>query len=275
MSTEEITATILDIFKMDLTNNIPTIIFAILVLIGGIILSKYIKKASLRFLNKFNLEQSIINYTSYSIYVVSLILFVMLSLSIIGVPQTALLSVVGVVGVGLSIAFNETLSNLGNGYILLFLKPFKLGDYIEFADIQGTVTDIHIFNTTLKTFDNKTIIVPNSKLANQSIINYTKQDKRRIDIKFNLPYGTDIEHVNNILNTLIANEKAILNDPNPLIGVRSFNDNGMGFVVRAWVNTEDYWNVFYSLMSKIEKEFRKNNIDMTVVQKVIYQDKKR
>ena len=177
------------------------------------------------------------------------------------------------VGVGLSIAFNETLSNLGNGYVLLFFKPFKVDDYVEFNGIEGTVVDIHIFNTTLKTFDNKTIVVPNSKIANQSITNYTRQDKRRVDIKFELPYGTDVDFVTNILKSLLKNEELILNEPESIVGIRNFNQGGMEIVVRAWVNTENYWDVFYSLMSKIEKIFRENNIDMTIPQKVIYDNK--
>lgn len=273
MSTDFITS-LVDILKIDLTNNIPTIIFAIIILILGIISSKHLRKASIKFLNRFNVDQSIANYTSYSIYIIGLVLTAMLSLSIIGVPQSAIISVIGVIGVGLGIAFNETLSNLGSGYVLLFFKPFKIDDYIEFNGIEGTVIDMHIFNTTLKTFDNKTIVIPNSKIANQSIINYTKQDKRRVDIRFNLPYGTDMDSVNKILNGILTSEKRILKDPEYLIGVSNFNDSGMEIAFRVWVNTEDYWGVFYSLMSKVEKTFRENNIDMSIPQKIIYSKKK-
>lgn len=266
----DLATSLVDILKVDLTNHIPTIIFAVVVLIFGIILSKYLKKTSIKFLNRFNVDQPVANYTSYSIYIISLILTIMLSLSIIGVPQSAMISVIGVIGVGLGIAFNETLSNLGSGYVLLFFKPFKIDDYIEFNGIEGTVIDMQIFNTTLKTFDNKTIVIPNSKIANQSITNYTKQDKRRVDIRFGLPYGTDVDFVTKIVNEVVSNEKSILKQPESLIGIRNFNDNGMEFAVRAWVNTEDYWDVFYSLMSKIEKTFRENNIDMAVPQKIVY-----
>ena len=273
MNTESIN-TIFESFKLNLTDKLPNIIFAIIILIIGILLSRLAKKSIVKFLNKFNIDQPIANYTTYSVYIICLSLTIMIVLSILGIPQATILSVIGVVGVGLGMAFNETLSNLGSGYILLFFKPFKIDDYIEFNGIEGTVVEMHIFNTTLKTFDNKTITIPNSKLANQSITNYTKQDKRRVDIMFNLPYGTDIDFVTNILNDLLMKEYAILKDPEHLIAITKFNENSIEFVVRAWVKTEDYWRIFYSLMSSVEKELRKNNIEMNIPQKIIYDIKK-
>lgn len=275
MTVEKLTTSLVDMFKIDLSKSMPNLIFAIIVLILGLILSKHIKRASIKYLNKFNVDQPIANYTSYSVYMIGLILTVMTALSIIGVPQSTVFSVLGVICVGLGITFNETLTNLGAGYQLLFFKPFKIDDYIEFNGIEGVVVDMHIFNTTLKTFDNKTIVIPNSKIANQSITNYTKQNERRVDIRFGLPYGTDVDFVTKIINDIVSNEKSILKEPEALIGIRNFNDNSMEFAVRTWVNTEDYWDVFYSLMSKIEKTLRENNIDMAVPQKIVYDIKKK
>lgn len=256
----------------NLTDNIPKIIFALITLIIGFILSKLAKKSISKFLNKLNMDQPVLNYTAYSTYIICLVLTFMITLSILGIPQTTIFSVVSVIGVSLGIAFKETLSNLGSGYILLFLKPFKIDDYIEFAGIEGIVTDIHIFNTTLKTFDNKTIIIPNSKLTNQSITNYTKQDKRRVDIKFNLSYGTDIAFVKSLIKEVFDSEKSIIKEEPYILGIKTFKENGLEILATSWVKTEDYWDTYYSLTSRIEDSFRKNNIDMSIPQKILYKE---
>lgn len=268
--TADIVKNISNIFANNLTDNISTIIFSAIVLITGLILSKIARKSTSVFLEKLNVDQPILNYTVYSVYIICLSITLMTILSILGIPTTTILSILGVLGVSLGLAFKTTLENAGSGYILLFLKPFKIGDYIQFSDIEGTVSDIHIFSTLLTTFDNKTIIIPNSKITNQNIINYTKQDKRRIDIEFNLPYGTDIDFTNKLIQDILNNEKSVLKEPESLIAIRNFNDNGMEIVIRTWVKTDDYWNTFYALMSKIEKTFRENDIDMSVPQKIIY-----
>ncbi|MBQ8999280.1 MAG: mechanosensitive ion channel [Clostridium sp.] len=262
------------VFTDNLTSNIPTIIFAIVVLLAGLLLCKSIKKWSIKFLGKLNIDQSVSNYISYIVYILSIFLTIIVFLSMIGIPIDTLVSIIAVMFLSIGIAFKATLENVGSGLILLFFKPFKTGDYIESDMIEGIVSDMHIFSTSLKTFDNKTIIVPNSKLTNQSITNYTKQDKRRVDIKLNLPYGTDIDLVINILNVIIKNNKLTLKEPESLIGISKFNENSIEISIRVWVKTDDYWDVYHSLMYNIEKELRKNNIDMNIPQKVIYDTKK-
>lgn len=261
---------LLDIFAVNFTSKISNIIFALVIFIFGFIVSRLIKKYTSEFLIKLNMDQPLLNYTSYSIYIVCLLLTTIIALSIMEVPQTTIFSAIGVIGVSLGIAFKETLSNIGSGYILLFLKPFKINDYIEFEGIEGTVADIHIFNTTLKTVDNKSIIIPNSKLINQNIINYTKQDKRRIDIKFNLPYGTDVAAIKFLINEVFKSESSIIKEANSIIGIRNFKDNGVEILATSWVNTSDYWDTYFSLTSKIEDSFRRNGIDMSVPQKIVY-----
>lgn len=265
----EIINNLLDGMKVSIENNIQNIIIAIFILIIGLVVSLFIKKTTKNFLQKLNIEQPILGYTSYTIYIICLLLTTIITLSILKVPQASILSFIGVIGVSLGLAFKESISNIGSGYIILFLKPFKIGDYIEFSGVSGTVVSICIFNTTLQTFDNKTVIVPNYKLINENITNYTRQEKRRVDIKFQLPYGTDIDFAKSLIQEVLDSEKSILKGEQSLIGIRNFNENGMEIVIRIWANTEDYWSTFYSLMSKIEKIFRENNIDMSIPKTII------
>lgn len=270
MSAESIND-LVKVFTANLTNNIPTIIFAFIVLIIGLMICKLIKRSSIKFLSKLSIDQGVSSYISYAIYIVCIFVTIIITLSMIGIPVDTLVSIIAVLFLSLGIAFKATLENVGSGLILLFFKPFKTGDYIESDTIEGIVSDMHIFSTSLKTFDNKTIIVPNSKLTNQSITNYTKQEKRRIDITFNLPYGTDVDVVKGLLENIFESESSILKESSSLIGIREFKENGFEVIATAWVKTEDYWNTFYSLTSKVESVFRKNNIDMTIPQKILYE----
>lgn len=265
----EVTNNMLDSLKNNITENIPIIISALIILIIGLILSKLAKKSMTNFLNRLNIDQPILNYTSYSVYIICLSLTVMIALSILGIPQATIFSIIGVAGVSLGLAFKESLSNLGSGYILLFLKPFKIGDYIEFSGIEGIVTDMYIFNTTLKTYDNKTIVIPNSKLTNQTITNYTKQDLRRVDIEFKLPLGTDIDNVQSILNKLFKSNKFIIKDKEINIVISRFEANALNIKATVWVKTDDYWDAYYSLNNEINKAFIKNKIDMNLPVKVL------
>ena len=243
-------------------------------LIVGILLSKFAKKSTYKFLNKLNIEQTVLGYTSYSIYIICLILTVMMVLSILGIPGTTILSIVSIAGVSIGLAFKEILSSLGSGYALLFLKPFKIGDYIEFEGIEGTVANMHILNTTLKTFDNKTIIIPNSKLINQNIINYTKQDIRRVDILFNLDYGIGIEKIESIITPILNSSDKILKEEKSLIGIRKFKEFNMEILVTAWVSTEDYWDVYYFLTREISNALNSHKISMKTIQDINVRNQK-
>ena len=260
---------LVDIVKVNLTNNTGTMVFACIILMLGILISKLSKKSVVEFLDRLNIDKTISNYISYGVYIVCMSSSIMFSLSILGVPVDSIISIIVVIFLSLGIAFKASLENIGSGLVLLCFKPFKVGDYVESLGIEGTVSDMHIFTTTLKTFDNKTIIVPNSKLTNQIITNYTKQDIRRVDVRFKLPYGTDVDFVEEMLNKVLASEDSVVKNERSIIGISKFEDDGFNFLVTAWAETEDYWKVHYSLNRKIEKAFRENSIEMHIPVKMI------
>lgn len=265
-----------DVFKalkINVTNNTSNLLLSLSIFITGIIFTKIIKKVIENILSRIKIDKSISNYISYTLSIVFLLFIIMISLSILGIPTSTLVSILAVLGVSFGVAFKTTLENLGSGFIILFFKPFQSGDYIESEGIEGNVIDTHVFSTTLKTFDNKTIIIPNSKLTTQSIINYTKQDKRRIDIILKLPYNTDIVLAKELLKQIFETQEFIINKESSRIEIRNFKENGIEMLATSWVKTEDYWNTFFSLTSKIEKSFRINNIDMHIPQKILYQEK--
>ncbi|MEG0857794.1 MAG: mechanosensitive ion channel [Terrisporobacter sp.] len=255
-------------------NSGPKLIYAIVVLILGLYACRLLKKHSRNFILKHNVERGVANFASYAIYGIGLIIVIMTSLDIINFPvqsvMTVMVSLVGVVGLSLGLAFKEILSNLGAGMIILFFQPFKTGDYIGGSGVEGTVSDIQIFSTILKTPDNKAIIVPNFKLTSDNIINYTHQENRRIDFLFGVSYDSDIKMVKQVLDKIFKEDKRILQDPTPIIGLNTLGDNAMQIAARPWVKTDDYWDVYFDVMEKVKTKFDENNIEIPFPTRVVY-----
>ncbi|MCC0646561.1 MULTISPECIES: mechanosensitive ion channel family protein [unclassified Clostridioides] len=247
------------------SDNIPNIIYAITIFIIGIYIAKIVRKMVSKFLIKYGMSKGVNNFIVYGIYISMLSIISLISLGIIGIQTTSVVAVLGAAGFSIGLAFKEILSNLGSGMIILFFKPFNIGDYIQGSGVEGTVSDIQIFSTVLKTPDNKTIIIPNFQLTSNNIINYTHQNKRRIDFSYNISYDSDIDMVKSILNEIFTNEKRILDDPKPIIGLNSIGNNTMQIVARPWVKTDDYWDVYFDVMEKVKKKFDENKIEVPFI----------
>lgn len=185
---------------------------------------------------------------------------VVLLVAIMGVPMASIVAVIGSVGVAISLAVQGTLSNLASGLMILVFKPFKLGDYVESGDYSGTVTDMGVFYTTLTSPDNKTIVIPNSSLTSSTLVNYSTKDTRRLDLQFNVEYGSDIEKIKQIINNVIASHGEILTDNAPFIRLTELRDSSLCITTRVWCNGGDYWTLKFNLMEEIMQEFGKEGI---------------
>lgn len=273
-ATSEMSQKTIETFFYAVKNSGPKVIYAIIFFILGLYICKFLKNYSKRIILKYNIEKGVANFTSYAIYIVSIVMVIMTCLDMINFPlqsfMTVMVSLIGVIGLSLGLAFKEILSNLGSGIIILFFKPFKTGDYIEGAGVEGNVDDIQIFSTILKTPDNKTIIVPNSKLTSDNIINYTHQEMRRIDFSFDVSYNTNIKEIKDLLSSIFDKDERILKNPKPIVGLKSLGENSIQIVARPWVKTESYWNVYFDTMEKVKYEFDKNNIEIPFPTRVIY-----
>ncbi len=274
IATAQISEKTVQKFVSALANSGPKLIYAIILLLVGLYVCKWARRTSRNFALKYNLDRGIANFISYAVYGVGIVALSMTCLDMIGFPvqsfMTVMVSLLGVVGLSLGLAFKEILSNLGSGMIILFFKPFKTGDYISGSGVEGTVSDIQIFSTVLKTPDNKAIIVPNFKLTSDNIINYTHQEKRRIDFSFDIAYDSDIKLVKNVLEKVFKEDGRILDDPEPIIGLNMLGDNAMQIVARPWVKTEEYWNVYFDIMEKVKIKFDENNIEIPFPSRIIY-----
>ena len=190
------------------------------------------------------------------------VLLMIIVLSIVGVPMASLVTIVGSCAVAIGLALQGGLSNIAGGLMLLIFKPFKVGDYISSNGLEGFVKTITMFYTTILTTDNKTIQLPNGTLSNSSIINYSANEKRRVDINLSVAYDSDIDKVKKIVKDVINKHNKILKDEPIFVRLTKHDESALVFTLRVWVNTPDYWDVNFDLLESIKKEFDKNHIEI-------------
>ena len=173
------------------------------------------------------------------------------------------------VGLAVGLALQGSLSNFAAGVFIIVLRPFKIGDFIDAGGTSGTVEDVGIFSSKLKTPDNKSVIIPNAQITDGTIVNYSAKDTRRVDLVFGCGYGDDIKKVKQLLNDIVSSDDRILKDPEPTIAVSELADSSVNFVVRPWVKSSDYWNVYFDLTEKVKLEFDAKGISIPFPQQDI------
>ena len=243
---------------------------AIIIIIIGFYIAKMAKAVVKKILKKASVDVSLVSFISQIVYVLVIIFAVVASLDEAGIKTTSFVAVLGALGFAIGLALQGSLSNFASGVLILIFKPFRVHDFIQGAGTSGTVYEIQVFSTILKTPDNKTIIIPNSKLTTDIVINFNLQDKRRIDFMFGISYESNIATAKNIIKDIFDKEELILEEPKSIIGVENFGDSVVNIAARPWVKTEDYWDVYYRLMEKIKVEFDNNNIQLSYPSRVIY-----
>ena len=237
-------------------------------IVGALIISigfKIIKRAIehfIKFLERRDVDVTLRKFLKSLITVTLKVLLVMPVLGYWGIQLSGIAALVASAGVAIGLALQGSLSNFAGGFIILLIRPFKVGDYIETSAYSGAVEQIGLFYTQLVTVDNKQILIPNGNLSNGSLINYSAKPTRRVDLTFNVGYENDIHHVKEVLNKIVENNNLILKDPKPFIAVSAHSASSVDFVVRVWCNTQDYWNIYHSLLEEVKITFDKENISI-------------
>jgi small conductance mechanosensitive channel len=190
------------------------------------------------------------------------VLLVISVLGMLGIEMTSFIAILGAIGLAVGLALSGTLQNFAGGIMLLIFRPFKVGDVIDAQGYTGKVSEIQIFNTILKTFDNKTIIIPNGGLSTSSMTNYSAEDKRRVDWTFGIGYGDDASKAQNVIKKLCDEDSRILKDPEVFVAISELGDSSVNFAVRAWVNSEDYWGVFFDMNKKVYEVFDREGLNI-------------
>ncbi len=250
------------------------ILAAILIVLVGRYVAKSISIVVKKILHKSHVDETLVSFLSAISYVATMIFVFIAALSQLGVHTASLVAVLGAAGLAVALSMQGSLSNFASGILMQIYKPFNIGDYIEGAGVAGVVEEPGIFTTILKTPDNRKITVPNSKLTGDNIINYSARDTRRMDLVIGVSYQDDIDKVKRVLSEVLSEEERLLKEPAPLIGLLQMADSSINFAVRPWVNTADYWAVFYDLQENIKKRFDAEGITIPFPQQDVHLYKK-
>lgn len=230
---------------------------ALLILIVGFWLAKVFAKGMVKILERRGSDQSLIGFMRSLTSITIKILVVVTAVTQLGVQMTSFVAILGAAGLAIGMAFSGTLSNFAGGVMILLFKPFKAGDFVDIQGEQGIVKEVLIFNTVLTTTDNKVIILANGAVANGTIVNYTKAEKRRVDWSFGIAYGDDLKTAKDLIQKFMNEDKRIMKKEENFIGLGALADSSVNITVRAWVKTDDYWGVFFDMNERVYNEFPK------------------
>lgn len=236
------------------------VLLAVVVLLIGLRIIKAITNALKRNMEKRNMDASLRPFLSTLVSVLLKVALIISVVSMIGVETTSFVAVLGAAGLAVGLALSGTLQNFAGGVLILILKPFKVGDFIDAQGYMGTVKAIQIFSTILKTPDNKTVIIPNGPLSTGAAVNFSAEPQRRVDMEFGIGYGDDIDKAKAILSRLVDEDSRILKDPAPQIVLSKLDDSSVNFFVRAWANAGDYWGIYFDYHEKVKKAFDKEGV---------------
>lgn len=248
-----------------------SILLAIAIYIAGKFIIKLINKVVRQMLERRGVDATIQSFLKSFVSILLNILLIITVISALGVNTTSFAALLASVGVAAGMALSGNLQNLAGGLIILLFKPFKVGDYIEAQGTMGTVKEIQIIHTILQTVDNKEIFLPNGSLSSGSITNYNKMGTRRVDFTVSVEYGTDVEKVLNALKSIAVSDERILKDPAPFYALSALADSSVNFTFRVWVNSADYWGVYFDVNKRIYEDFNRIGISFPFPQLQIHQ----
>ena len=240
---------------------VPKLLVAILILWAGMKLAKMMRKVIVRALEKRNAEPSLKTFLGSLVDVLFKAMVIIMAMDVVGIKATSFIALLGAMGLAIGMALQGTLQNFAGGVIILLMKPFKVGDYIECGDYKGYIQEIRIFHTMMRPFNGRTIVIPNSELSNKSLINHTKEEIIRLDVVASVAYGSDLDKVKEVRRDVINDEPLILNEPKePIVAVSSLSNSSVDLSMWMWVRTEDYWTVWLRIRENIYKAFYRNGI---------------
>lgn len=238
------------------------ILTAIVVFLIGRWIVKKLNRIVLSIMEKKQVEASLFSFTKSLVSITLNFILIIVIIGVLGIETSSFIALFASAGVAIGMALSGTLQNFAGGIMILIFKPFKVGDVLEAQGQTGTVKEIQIFNTIISTPDNKIIIIPNGGLSTGIMKNYSKEPTRRVDWEFGIAYGDSYEKAKAVIERLLKADSRILSSPTYFIALNSLEESSVNIVVRAWVNAEDYWNVFFSMNEKVYKTFAEENLNI-------------
>ncbi|GLT17157.1 mechanosensitive ion channel protein [Vibrio zhanjiangensis] len=249
------------------------LISAILILFIGNIIVRMIANGVAKVLEKKDMDKAIVEFIHAIVRYLLFIIVLVAALSRIGVQTASVVAVIGAAGLAVGLALQGSLSNFAAGVLIVAFRPFKSGDYVQIAGVGGSVESIQIFQTILKTPDNKMVVVPNSSVISGPITNFSRHQTRRIDLVIGVSYRADLQKTKQLLTEICHADSRILKDPEVKVGVHALADSSVNFVVRPWVETSEYWNVYFDLMQAIKEGLDREGIEIPFPQMDVHLNK--
>lgn len=236
------------------------VIISIVVLFIGLRVIKVIVKRIKKMMLKKEVDTTIVEFTSSLVNVLLKVVLVIVLLATMGFDVMSFVAILGAVSFAIGMALQGSLANFAAGIVILVLRPFKVSDFVELNGLTGTVSNIQVFSTVLKTPDNKTIIIPNGNIIGSNIINYSIEKLRRVDFTFGVDYSADIQVVKAVLEDVAKSHDLVLDEPGIFVGLGELGDSSVNFTLRVWVEAPDYWTVFFDLNESMKVRLDKENI---------------
>ncbi len=246
------------------------VIIALLIFYVGRLIISIVVRGLHKVLQRHSVDKTLETFVCNLVRTVLLIVVIIAAIGALGVQTTSFIAIFGAAGLAVGLALQGSLSNFASGVLIVLFRPYKVGDFIEGAGISGSVEQVQILTTVLKTGDNKQVIVPNSQIMNSVITNYSANDTRRVDMVIGVSYSDDLDKVRSTIQELVAADQRILAEPACTIAVSALADSSVNFVVRPWVKTPDYWGVMFDLTEAIKKRFDKEGISFPFPQRDVH-----
>lgn len=248
----------------------PKILVALLIVVIGRIVVGMVTSFVRKIMLKANMDETLTKFIASIVKIFLLVVVFIAALNYLGVETTSLVAIVGAAGLAIGLALQGSLANFAAGVMLIIFRPFKAGDFVEAGGATGSVEEIKIFNSVMKTPDNKIIIIPNSNIIGSNITNYSAMDTRRVDMVFGIGYDDDLKKAKDILNRMIKEDSRVLTDPEPVVAVSELADSSVNFVVRPWVKSSDYWGLFFDFQEKVKVTFDAEGISIPYPQQDVH-----
>lgn len=241
---------------------IPSILLAIAILVVGIILTKICIKLMSKGLSKTKLDLTVVKFTTQVTKILLYVLLLTVVLSMVGIPATSIITVIGTAGVAIGLALQNSLSNVAGGFLLMITKPFKIGDYIISNGVEGTVSQISILHTRLDSLTNQAIFIPNGLAINAVVVNNSQNAERRVDLDFSISYKDDFEKARQIITDVIKAHDKVDKQQEIFVRMSSHGESAIIITSRCWCKNADYWQVHFDLIEQVRAAFIENNIEI-------------
>jgi small conductance mechanosensitive channel len=248
------------------------IIVSILIFVIGKWISKALSNTAEKLMVRGNVDTTLVKFVRSILYILLLAVVIMAAISNLGIETTSFVAVLGAVGLAVGLSLQGTLSNVGAAVLIILFRPFKVGDFVIIAGETGVVDEVSMFSTTLTTPQGQTMIIPNSAVIGGTITNNSLKETKRVDLTFGIGYDDDLREAKKLLEEIAANDALVLKDPEPMVAVAELADSSVNFTYRVWVNTADYWTVYFDTIEKVKLAFDDNGISIPYPQMDLHLD---